>query len=58
MKFMRGEKLRMGIIRKQYFGISAVAMAVIQIMLDIEWEDAEKPEIWGSLRLDTYPNPA
>ena len=44
VKFIRGEKLRMGIIRKQYFGISAVAMAVIQIMLDIEWEDAEKPE--------------
>ena len=44
VKFIRGEKLRMGIIRKQYFGKSAVTMAAIQITWDIEWEDEGKTE--------------
>ena len=34
----------MGIIRKQYFGISDVTMSAIKIMWDLEWEGVEKPE--------------
>ena len=37
MKFTRGEKLRMGIIRKQDFGILELKIPSLQITWDLEW---------------------
>ena len=42
VKFIRGEKLRTGIIRKQYFGISELTMDALQRTWDLDWEDRGK----------------
>ena len=42
VEFTRGEKLSMGIIRKQDFGILASTMAVLQRNWDLEWENCGK----------------
>ena len=42
VKFIRGERLSMGIIRNQDFGILALTMVALQITWDPEWEDGEK----------------
>ena len=39
VKFMRGYKLRMGIIRKQDFGISVLTMNALQRTWDLDLED-------------------
>ena len=44
----------MGIIRKQYFGISDVTMSAIKIMWDLEWEDVEKPERARIVEIEAY----
>ena len=44
MKFMKGEKLRMGIIRNQDFGILALKISALQRTWDLEWEDGGKQD--------------
>ena len=41
-KFTRGEKLSMGIIRNQGFGISTLKIVAFQRTWDIEWEERGK----------------
>ena len=45
MKFMRGEKLIMGIIKKQYFGIPALKIAGLQRTWNLEWEEGVKSDM-------------
>ena len=44
MKFMRGERLRTGIIRNKVFRILVSTISALQRTWGLEWEDREKSD--------------
>ena len=45
VKFVRGVNLRVGVIREQYLGMSALTIFALQRVWDIEWESVIKTYI-------------